>query len=277
MPALGADLQYPIAVAVGSDGATYVADPKLPGIWKIVEGKPEIFFAGQKKFRTPLNAVRCLAVDEKGKLLAGDSATRDIYRFDEPGKPVPLTGGSIGIPAAIAVNGKGEIFVADLETQRVFTVPPAGGTPVEFGHYPSLRGLALDTQERLWIVTSGAAQLLRVAPDGKVETIVTERTFHFPQQIAVDAKGTAFVSDGYGKVIWKVDETGKPQQWARSDAFRNPQGLAWREARLLVADPQAGQIFAVDPQGQVTPIVKPATPSAAVPPEKPPTDPPAAK
>jgi len=51
--------------------------------------------------------VRCVAAgiyDDQGKLLAGDSATREVYRFDEAGNPVPLTKGKIGIATAIAVR-----------------------------------------------------------------------------------------------------------------------------------------------------------------------------
>jgi len=71
-----ADMLYPLSVAAAPNGAIYVADLRLPGIWKIVDGKREMLFEGSPKFRTPLNAVRCVAVDSKGRLVAGDSATR---------------------------------------------------------------------------------------------------------------------------------------------------------------------------------------------------------
>ena len=83
-------MQYPLAVAVADDGTIYVADLKLPGIWEIREGTRREYFRGSKKFRTPLNAVRCLAIDQDGRLLAGDSATREIYRFDADAKPQRL-------------------------------------------------------------------------------------------------------------------------------------------------------------------------------------------
>ena len=86
------EFDYPLAVTATADGIVYVADRNLPGIWKIEDGKKSIFFQGSKKFRTPLNAIRCLAIDHEGKLLAGDSSTREVYRFDDAGQPQPLTG-----------------------------------------------------------------------------------------------------------------------------------------------------------------------------------------
>ena len=70
--------QYPLAVGVDSNRTIYVVDRDLPGIWKVQDGKPSIYFQGSKKFRTPLNAVRCLAFDSKGVLSAGDSSTREV-------------------------------------------------------------------------------------------------------------------------------------------------------------------------------------------------------
>ncbi|MCA9069389.1 MAG: hypothetical protein KDA84_10720, partial [Planctomycetaceae bacterium] len=73
-------MQYPLAVVGADKGPVYVADRKLPGIWKIADGKAEVYFQADKRFRTPLNAVRCLALDKQGVLLAGDSSTREVYR-----------------------------------------------------------------------------------------------------------------------------------------------------------------------------------------------------
>ena len=65
---------YPLSIAV-SDASTMLADRDLPGVWKLEGGVLSAYFAGSKKFRTPLNAIRCVEFDSDGKLLAGDSAT----------------------------------------------------------------------------------------------------------------------------------------------------------------------------------------------------------
>ena len=60
------EFNYPLAVIATESGTVYVADRNLPGVWKVEDGKKSIYFQGSKKFRTPLNAIRCLAIDHEG-------------------------------------------------------------------------------------------------------------------------------------------------------------------------------------------------------------------
>ncbi len=123
VPGSAGDLQYPLSVAAAEDGPIYAADRDMHGVWKVVNGELGILFEGSKKFRTPLNAARCVALDKKGRVLAGDSATREVYRFNESNQPEPLTRGEIGIPMAIAVNSQGDIVVCDLEIHQFVRIP----------------------------------------------------------------------------------------------------------------------------------------------------------
>jgi len=253
---------YPLKPAAADSGPVYVADLKLPGILLIKDNKLETYFAASKKFGTPLNRVRCIALDRAGKLLAGDSATREIYRFDTPGKPTPLLKGAhagIGIPMAIAVDSKGAIFVADLEVNWVWRVPAAGGAAEKFAEIPPPRGMTIDGKDRLWVVSGSKDPLLRVLPDGKVEVVVSGRPFQFPNDVAVDRDGNAYVSDNYGKTIWKIAADGKPQPWISGKPLVNPVGLAWRDGHLLIADPDpksnTGQVYQADSAGKLAPLV----------------------
>ncbi len=245
-----------MAVAVSTDGVVYVADRYLPGIWEIRDGKATVYFRASKKYRTPLNAVRCLAVDPKGRLLAGDSATRDVYRFDKPGEPKPLTGGRIGIPMAITTDAQGTVFAADLELHRIVKVPEAGGPPELFAEVPAPRGLFLDAQGRCWVVSHGEDQLLRLAADGSAEVVVKGRPFRFPHQVVVDEQGTAYVSDGYADTIWRVPPDGKPEAWIAGDPLKNPVGLAWhaKTKTLYIADPHRKTIYTAAPDGKLKPL-----------------------
>lgn len=247
--ASAAGFEYPLAIVAAGEATTYVADRNVPGIWKVVDGKASIFFRGSKKFRTPLNAVRCLALDAEGKLLAGDSATRDIYRFDEAGQPVPLTKGGVGIPMAIVADSNGTLFVADLESHRIFKVPAAGGEATVFAEIPAPRGLTIDAQDRLWVVSHGKNHVVRILPDGTIETVVKGRPFEFPHNIVLDKDQNAFVSDGYAKTVWKVDSAGQVQKWVTGEPLINPVGIAWRGEKLLVVDPHAKAIFSADNAG----------------------------
>lgn len=243
-PCAASDLQYPLGVA--SQGETvFVADLRLPGVWKITGGKAEKFFEASKKFKTPMNTIRCVAMDHQGKLLTGDSATREIYRFGDDGKPVPLTGGKIGIPMSIAVAKDGTIYVADLEVHRIWTVPAAGGAPKEFCVINSPRGLALDKDERLWILSTSSkdGQIQRADKSGKLETVVAGRPFALPHNIVLMDDGTAWVSDNYAGAIWKVPPGGKPEKALSGAPLNKPVGLARAGNELLIADPHARAVF----------------------------------
>lgn len=249
--AFPADFEYPLSVAATPDGTLYIADLRLPGVWKVADGKAAVFHQASKKFRTPLNAPRCVAVDGKGRLLAGDSATREIYRFNEKGEPKPLTNGAIGIPMSIAADGKGTLYVADLETQRIWTVPEEGGKPKEFAVVTGPRGLAFH-DGKLWVVNSGKDQLTAFTADGKREPVAKGRPFRFPHNVAVAANGDAFVTDGYGKCVWKVAAGKDPEKLASGGDFVNPVGLLFHKDELLVVDPRANAVFKLTLEGKVS-------------------------
>ena len=243
--AIAVEPQYLIGIAVGLEQTVYLADRKWPGIFVQREGKLEPYYVGSKKIGSPLNAVRCLAIDREGKLLAGDSATREVYRFDENAQPVPLTKGGIGIPMSIGVNKAGDLLVADLELHRLWKVPSAGGKPELFAEIPAPRGLFIDADDRVWVVSHGKDQLLRLTADGKERQIVVPgRPFEFPSAVVVDDAGTAFVCDTYAKAVWRVEAEKKPENLPSATALITPVAIAWQKPSiLLIVDSRQKEII----------------------------------
>lgn len=253
---VGAGLQYPLGVAAARDGTLVVADRLLPGLWHVTAGRIDPLAVGSKRFRTPLNAVRAVAVAPDGTVYAGDSATREVYRIPTQGEPQPLTGGAIGIPVDIAIDSSGRLFVSDLETQRVWRIDAKKSEPVEVATLAAPRGLFVDGKDRLWVVAaSGEAPLVRVAADGTVEPVVTTRAFSFPHDVVVDDAGVAYVSDNYAHCIWRVSADGTPEKWVEGAPLVGPVGLALRNGNVLVADPRARQVFEIDPSKRVVPVI----------------------
>lgn len=245
-------MKYPLAAAVGADGVVYVADRDLPGVWKLADNKWSIHFQGSKKFRTPLNAVRCLAIDPQGKLLAGDSATREIYRFDDAGQPQPLTKGNVGIPMALAVAKDGTIYASDIEIQRIVKIPAEGGEPIEVAELAATRGLAIDSEGRLIAVCHGKNAVIRLSADGKErETLVEGRPFQFSHHVVLGPKGEAYIADGYAKTIWKVEGKGAPVPFIAGEPLKNPVGLAWRGDELLIVDPHVKAVLRRTAEGKI--------------------------
>lgn len=254
VPAAGhaEELLYPLSVAVAGDGAVFVADRMLPGLLKLDAGTAEVFFQGKKTFRTPLNAVRAVAVAADGTVHAADSATRDVFKFVD-GQPIPLTQGKIGIPVDIAFDPSGDLFVSDLETQRIWRVPAAGGEPKEVAQLAAPRGLFVDGTGRLWAVAaSGEQPLVRIATDGSVEPVVKERVFEFPHDVVVADDGTAYVSDNYARAVWKVATDGTATKWITGEPLKGPVGVSIRGGKVLIADPQAKTVWEADGEGKLT-------------------------
>jgi len=208
-------MTYPISVAATADGTVYVADLKLPGIWKSKDGSLEVYFQGSNQFGTPLNGVRCLAVDKDGKLLAGDSATREVYRFDNEGKPQPLTKGGIGMPQGIAVGEDGTLFVSDLETHTIYKVPAAGGTATAFARVKGPLGMVMDGDKNLVVVTR-QGKLMKVNGEGKAESF-GEGGYKF----APEAKSTSAIPS-----IHSGSKARRPSSFASSkhSAGKSPTG-----------------------------------------------------
>jgi sugar lactone lactonase YvrE len=271
------EFNYPLAVIANADGIVYVADRNLPGIWKVENGQKTLFFQASKKFRTPLNAVRCLAFDHQGKLLAGDSSTREVYRFDDAGQPQPLTKGWIGIPMAIAVAPDGTIYTADLELHRIWKMPAEGAEmPVEFAVINSPRGLTLDAEGNLWVLSTSSkdGQIQKVSPEGKIESLIKDHPFNLPHNIVRMDDGTFYVTDNYEHAVWKVTADGKPEKFVSGPPMDRPVGLCRSGDNLLIADPHIRTIFSLAPDKTLTvlansPVAKPAiAPPAAAPPAK---------
>ncbi len=247
--------QYPIDVATDDSGTIYVADRRLPGIWKLADGEMTILVQGTSTFRTPLNAIRCVSVGRDGTIYAGDSATREVFRVSAEGELTPLTNGEIGIPMDIAEDSNGNLYVTDTELHRVWRVPNEGGEPEEFAVLAGPRGIAVDDEDHVWVLSLQAPQLRRYAPDGTEEVIVADLAFEFPHQLVLQ-EDAVIVSDGYGKCLWRVPRAGgTPEKWVEGDPFANPVGLAAMEENVLVVDPRSpdpgGGLLSVTPDGMV--------------------------
>ena len=244
-----AQLNYPVDVAVSGDDIL-VADLKLPGIQKISkDGGLSVVYKGTSKFRTPLNGVRCVVTNPEGKIVVGDSATRQIYII-EGGKPKPLLTNKIGIgvPYAMVYDQKGNLFVADLEQPgRIFKVPAGKTVPEVFAVESGVRGLAIDKNGDLIAVTGQADALVKFAADGKKSVILGNRPFRFPNSVAVKGDDI-FVCDSYKKCVWKIDSAGKATEFCKS-GITYPGGLAVQGDNLLVTDSKSKKIFSISADG----------------------------
>ena len=234
--------KYPISV-VATETGIYVADRQLPGIWVITDGKTSIVHQAGKKFGTPLNAIRCLAIDSNGSLLAGDSATRDVYRFNAEGIPTALTGGQIGIPMGIAVSDDGTIYVSDLELHRVVKLT-SDGKISEFAKVKGPAGMSFDAQGNLYVASRADERLVKISMDGSVTPVAGADKIRFAQDVAVDADGRVLVTDGYGKAIW--DFADGATLLVEGSPLVHPVGISSSAAGTFLVDPRGAGVLKLD-------------------------------
>ncbi len=248
------EMQYPLGAVKAADGSIFVVDLKMHGVWQSKDGALKKFFEGSPKFRTPLNAPRCIALDKAGKVLVGDSATRQIYRLDDAGQPTPLikSGVGIGIPMAIAPDAEGTLFVADLELHKIYKVPAEGGTASEFISISAPRGLTFDADGNLVVLSTTKDQVHLVSKDGKQTLVVPDRPIDFAHNIVVGPDKFMYATDGYGKCVWKISPEGKLEKLVSGAPLVNPVGLSLSGDKLLVTDPRANAVFEVDFAGKLT-------------------------
>ncbi len=252
---------YPLDGVAKTDGTTFIVDRNLPGIWKRANNETSLFVQGDTHFRKPLNAVRCIALSPDGKLLVGDSATREVYSIDDTGKATALTNGLIGVPVDIACDTDGTIYVSDLERRAVWKWKlDSNEKPSVAIEKANARGLAVDSQKRLWVLSQNEEQLLRYDTIDKPTVIVSKRVFEFGHNVIVDDDGTAWVSDGYAKAVWKVAPDAQPVKAITSESFRNPVGLYMQGDKIMIVDPHAATVFAASRDGNVTEAFKIAKP-----------------
>ncbi|MGI9466556.1 MAG: hypothetical protein ACR2OA_05485 [Rubripirellula sp.] len=251
---------YPLAVAV-SGNDVYTVDLDLPGVWKT--GDATVLFAeGTKLLRKPMNRPRCVAIHPEKGILVGDTATREIYWIESEGaEPKPLTNGYLGVVMALAVSPDGKtLYAGDAEKRATFKLPVEGGKP-ELVARVNARGLAFDSDGKLWAVTPDAAAVKRIdVASGDVEDIVTGRPFQYPNGLCW-AGDHGYVTDGYGKCIWKFTPDGKTEKWHEGEPLVGPVGIALTDKSIFVADPKQKEVYEFDresktPKSRLAPAAK---------------------
>ncbi len=249
-------LVYPRAVAMmgarpdGADAGNQgllVVDLDLPGIWLRKGDQTTLFTPGTKLLRKPMNRPWCVTAHPQGGILIGDSATREIYHAASSGTQLTALGqGYIGIPMAIAVDASGQqIYVGDAERRAVFRLPISGGKP-ELVARVNARGLSFDKDGKLWAVTPDAEAVYRIDVESKqADAIVTGRPYQFPNGI-VWVGDHGYVTDGYGKSIWKFTADGKTEKWFEGEPLTGPVGITADTEHLYVCDPKTKQVYQFD-------------------------------
>ena len=202
--ALAAQFQYPVDVAVSTEGSFYITDIFNYRIRKINGGHVVTFAGGSgtgildgsgtvAEFIEPFS----ITADSNGNLFTTDGSDpriRKITSFGsvstfagsgaeghQDGDPVTAQFGNLNF---VTADKDGNIYVADLDNRRirkvstsgqVSTIAGTGETGFKNGNageaqFSYLRGLAVDTQGNVYVLDRGNYRIRKITPQGIVST-----------------------------------------------------------------------------------------------------------
>jgi uncharacterized protein (TIGR03437 family) len=244
-PATSAQLANPVGVAVDSAGSVYIADRNNHRIRKVsggvittVAGNGTQGFSGDNGPATSaeLNYPQGVAVDSAGNVYIADTYNQRVRKVSGGVITTVAGNGTVGfsgdggpatsaqlVPAAVAVDSAGNLYVADSYNNRVrkvsngvITTVAGDGAPGFSGDsgpaisailgYPE--GLAVDSSGNLYIADNGNNRI-RMVSNGVIATVAGNGTGGFsgdngpatnaelwsPQGVAVDSAGNVYIAD----------------------------------------------------------------------------------
>ena len=307
----------PYGVAVDGSGNVYVADSGNNTIRKVTPAGVVSTLAGlpgppgssdgigaAARFYTPAGA----AVDGAGNVYVADTANFTIRKVTPAGVVSTLAGtpGSQGIadgtgsaarfgyPWSVAVDGAGNVYVADAYGNTIRKVTPAGvvstfagmaGSPGSSdgtgttARFAGPRGVAVDGTGNVYVADSGNNTIRKVTPAAVVSTLAgiagsvgsadgtgAAARFYSALGVAVDGTGNVYVADTYNHTVRKVTPaavvstlagmaglTGSADGTGAAARFNSPQGVAVdRTGNVYVADKGNHTLRKVTPAGVVS-------------------------
>ncbi len=279
-PATALPLNGPAGLAVGPDGALYIADSGNGRVRKVVNGM--VFTVlDRTPDNVPLAQPTGVAVDSNGTLYIADSGNRRVVRLMRTGEVTVIASAAEGVQQArdVTVNAQGTVYVAD--GRRVLAVPapgvvyPVAGTG-EYGSAPDGTraaeaplfgpiGIAVDRSGNLYVAEEGAYRVRVVDREGKIRTVAgtgergipadgvpaRQAKLADPVAVAADFSGRLWIAEYAAHRIRRVDPDGTIATAAGADPpGYNGEGLPALLAQLYfprgLAYDSAGNIYIAD-------------------------------
>jgi sugar lactone lactonase YvrE len=257
--AASAGLNSPVGIAVDASGNLFIADYADQRIRKVtpdgvittIAGNGAQGFSGDggAAASAQLNEPWGLAVDASDDLFIADLVNHRIRKVTPDGvistaagTGVPGPGGDGGpatyarlnYPAGVAVDSKGNLFIADSGNHSIRKVTPAGiigtiagngrpgfsgdGGPAISAQLNGPTGVAIDAAGNLFVVDHNNNRIREITPDGVIRTVAGLGTAGFsgdggqaisaqlnaPMGVALDNAGDLFVADYDNNRIRKI-------------------------------------------------------------------------
>ena len=306
VPAISTELNNPWGVVVDSSGNLYIADYINHRIRKVTPGGIILSVAGNgtqgyngdniAATSAELNYPAGVAVDGAGNLYIADTGNNRIRKMTPggtittvagtgttgySGDNIAATSATLSSPYGVAVDGAGNLYIADYGNNRIRKVTPSGtittvagngtygysgdGGPAISAELFVTLGVAVDASGNLYIADFGNHRIRMVTPGGIITTVAgngtpgyngdnitaTSAELYYPYGVAVDGTGNLYIADNYNHRIRKVTPGGIITTVAgNGTAGYNGDNIAATSAELLyptgVAVDASGNLYVAD-------------------------------
>jgi DNA-binding beta-propeller fold protein YncE len=167
--------------------------------------------------------------------------------------------GEFDSPTGIAVDGKGNFFVADTGNGRIEKFSPTGSFVTGIGQLEAPNGITIDREGNIYVAETGSKhRVQKLAPDGKLlaEWKGADPGFYGPRRIAIGPADSVYVVDqGHNRIIKFSSDGQILASWGNSGTgdgqFNDPTSVAvdTKTNRVYVADPRNRRIETFDSEG----------------------------
>lgn len=250
-------LQLPTGIAVDATGNVYIADSVGVQVFDSSGAFVRRVAAGE------LVSVEGVAVAPDGARLYVAERTPPVRVFDAAGAAIGTVGeagtspGQLTQPAALALDGDGNLYVADAVNSRI-EVFDAGGRHLRTigekgggrGQFSQPRALAVGPDGRVYVGVGDSYAIQVFGADGAYEKSFAhgykDETLFRIAGLALDDVGRLYASEAASHYIQVFDANGWVSDLGKLGAgptqFNTPTGLAFSAGQLYVVDQQNGRI-----------------------------------
>ena len=150
------------AMAIDSKGVVYAATGSSGEIFKIVDGKPELFYKSEEP------EITSLVVDKADNLYAGTSPGGLVYKFTPKADPEIYLDTKETYIWGLAFNSKGALYAATGDKGKLLKIAEKGKSEVVFETKdPHILDVVVDSKDNVYVCTNKSGLVFRIDPAGK--------------------------------------------------------------------------------------------------------------